>query len=102
MLDQDCLSFVELFVKNGKLGLDAEVVNTLSLNHLVELAEIVSAGHVTKGSVTALSNIEVLLLEGKLSESLPVGFSLICDVKRFKDINSGFETTVHERSTELN
>lgn len=57
VLNQNCLSFVELFVKDGKFGLNSEVFDSLLSDQLVQLSKVVSTGHITKGCVASFSNV---------------------------------------------
>lgn len=102
MLDQDSLSLVELLVEDSHLGLDTEVVGALSCHKLVQLAQVVSLSNVTKSSVAALSDIEVVLLHSELSKSLPVGLSLWGQVELLENIDSRVKTSVLEGGAELN
>ena len=47
MLNKNSLSLVELLIKNGKLRLNAEVVNAFSGDQLVQLAKVLGPGHVS-------------------------------------------------------
>lgn len=102
MLNKDSLGFVELFVQDSELGLNSEVISSFLSDEFVKLAQVVSARHVSKSGIASLSNVEVLLLECQLGKSLPVGFCLRSQVKRFKDVNSGLETFVKESSSKFN
>lgn len=64
VLEEDCLSSVELLVEHGKLGLHSEVLKALSANQLVDLSKVIGLSDVTEGSIASLSNIKVLLLHG--------------------------------------
>lgn len=57
VLDQDCLSLVELLVEDGHLGLDTEVLGALSGDQLVQLAEIVSLSDITESCIASLCHV---------------------------------------------
>ena len=61
VLDQNRFSLVELLVQDSKLCLDSKVVCTFCCNQLVQLAKVVSLGHVAEGGIASLSHVEILL-----------------------------------------
>ena len=88
MLDQDVFSESEILVKNGELSLNLEAVGTFDSDGLVKLSKILSTGHVSKSSITSLSNIEVLLFKSEFGKCFPVSFGFRGQSERFKDIYS--------------
>jgi hypothetical protein len=64
---------MELLVKNSEFGLDSEVFKALLRNKLVDLSEVVGLRDVSESGIASFGNIQVLLLQGKLGEGLPVG-----------------------------
>jgi hypothetical protein len=92
---------VILLVKHGKFGLNSEVFNGIwvtllgkLIDQLVDLAEIISLRNITKCSITSFSYKKILLLQSQLGDSLPISFSLWCEFKRLKNLDSFFETIV--------
>jgi hypothetical protein len=73
ILKKDSLGTMELLVKNSEFGLDSEVFKALLRNKLVDLSEVVGLRDVSESGIASFGNIQVLLLQGKLGESLPVG-----------------------------
>ena len=102
VLEEDGLRAVELFVEDGELGLHAEVVDAFDGDELVDLAEVVGLRHVAEGGVATFGDVEVLLLDGELSESLPVGFGFGGEVEGFEDFNGFVEAFVFEGCSEFN
>jgi hypothetical protein len=76
VLKENCFSSVELFVKNGKLCLDSEIVNAFTCYQFVYFPKVICLGNVSKGCIASFSNVEVLLFNCKLGKNLPVGFCL--------------------------
>ncbi len=57
VLNQNGLSLVELLIQHSELDLNTEVINSLSCNQFIKLAEVVSSRHITESSVAPLSHI---------------------------------------------
>lgn len=64
VLDKDCLCLMELFVEHSHLSLHSKVVWTLRGDQLVKFSQVVSFGDITKGSIAALSNVQVGFFHG--------------------------------------
>ena len=101
MLYENGLSFMELLVQDSKLCLNSEVVDSFLSNELVDLSEVVSLGDVSESSIASLSNIEVLLLDSHLSNSLPVGLSLWGKLEWLEDLNGSSQSIVLKSSSKL-
>jgi hypothetical protein len=92
---------VELFVEDSKFCLDAEVLEALLCYKLVDLAEVVSLGDVSQGSVAPLGNVQILLLHCELGQGLPVGFDLGGHLQGLQDLDRFVQALVLKGGTEL-
>ena len=102
MLDQDGFSLMELLVEHSHFGLNTEVVRAFCCNKFVELAKVVSLCNITEGSVTSLSNVEIVLLHGEFGKRFPIGLGLWSQVELLQNVNSCVEASVLEGSSKLN
>ena len=101
MLDKDGFSLVELLLEHSELGLNPEVLDAFLSNEFVDLPEVVSLRDVSKSGIASFSNIKILLLDGHLGNSLPVGFCLWSELEGLKDFDCSVKALVLESGTEL-
>jgi hypothetical protein len=92
---------MELLVKNCEFGLNSEVFKTLLRNKLVDLSEVVGLSDVSESGIASFGNIEVLLLQGKLGESLPVGLDFRSHIERLEDLDSFLKSLILQGSSEF-
>ena len=102
VLDEDCLSLVELLIEDCKLRLNSEVVDAFLGHQLVDLSEVVGLGDVSESGVAPLGDKQVLLFESHLGDCLPVGLCLRCELQWIKDLDSSIKALILKCSTELN
>ena len=90
-----------MLVKNCVFGLNSEVFKTLLRNKLVDLSEVVGLSDVSESGIASFGNIEVLLLQGKLGESLPVGLDFRSHIERLEDLDSFLKSLILQGSSEF-
>jgi hypothetical protein len=78
---------MELLVEYCEFGLHSEVFKALLRDKLVDLPEVVGLSDVSESGIASFGNIQVLLLQGKLSESLPVGLDFRSHIERLEDLD---------------